>query len=319
MIKRVGRVSLKNPVLIASWPGMGEVAIRAGSFLKDYFSLQPFARIEATGFFEPTGVTTSKGIISLPHLEEGFFYAYKSSSRRGDFILFLASAQPTLDKARLFAEMVIDFVSSYKVKKVFSFAAMPQPIDHTQPSSVWIAATSFKVLNEFKDYNLKVLKEGQISGLNGLLLGVAKEKGLEGACLLGEIPFYTIQIENPRASEAVLRVLASHLGLKIDFSFFQERASLIEREISRLISYIRGEVSSSAPLSEEDIQRIKSELAKFTTLPQSVKTRIEELFDKASKDLSWTSELKKLLDEWGVYRDYEDRFLNLFKKKPLDN
>ncbi len=321
MVKILKRISVKNPVAIACWPGMGEVAFRAGLFLKKSLNFRLFAKIENTGFFSPQGVLVQKGLINLPKIAEGNFYFYKSPSKKRDIILFLAEAQPTLEKAYEFGKVIVEFIYSYKVLRVFSFAAFPQAIEHTQASSVWISATHKEVLEEFSSYNLKVLEEGQISGLNGLFLGLAKEKGLKGACFLGEIPFYTISIENPKASLAVLEVLDKYLGLELDFEELEERAKFLEGEINKLVGYLKGNFPSQegSPLSEEDVQRIRRELERFTKLPQSAREKIEELFDKASKDLSYASELKKFLDEWGVYKEYEDRFLDLFKKKRLDH
>jgi hypothetical protein len=47
-----------------------------------------------------------------------------------------------------------------------------------------------------------------------------------------------------------------------------------------------------------------------------VKTRrqIEDLFEHAESDRSLAVKLKRLLDEHGVFGEYEDRFLDLFRK-----
>jgi hypothetical protein len=42
--------------------------------------------------------------------------------------------------------------------------------------------------------------------------------------------------------------------------------------------------------------------------------RIEELFARAAKDRSKAFELKQELDRLGLFKQYEDRFLDLFKK-----
>ena len=63
------------------------------------------------------------------------------------------------------------------IKKIICFAAMPVPIDYTQESKVWACATSMELLNKLKNLNLNFLKEGQISGMNGLFLALAKKKG----------------------------------------------------------------------------------------------------------------------------------------------
>ena len=94
----------------------------------------------------------------------------------------------------------------------------------------------------------------------------------------------------------------------------------VEEEIDRLISYLKGETTSAGPtpLSEEDIDKIKKDLATYTKLPQSARKKIETLFKEAQKDITQASKLKNELDRWNVYKEYEDRFLDLFKKKKKD-
>ena len=42
--------------------------------------------------------------------------------------------------------------------------------------------------------------------------------------------------------------------------------------------------------------------------------RIEEFFDRAAADRAQAFNLKRELDRLGVFKEYEDRFLDLFKK-----
>ncbi len=64
----------------------------------------------------------------------------------------------------------------------------------------------------------------------------------------------------------------------------------------------------------EEIDKIKKALSQLTKLPSSVKDKIEKLFAEATADLKKAHELKAELDKWNVYKDYEDRFLDLFRK-----
>ena len=50
-------------------------------------------------------------------------------------------------------------------------------------------------------------------------------------------------------------------------------------------------------------------------IPADVRLRIEELFTKVSRGEYEPYELKAELDRWGLFEDYEDRFLTIFKKK----
>ncbi|UCD15216.1 MAG: hypothetical protein JSV34_05725, partial [Candidatus Omnitrophota bacterium] len=94
----------------------------------------------------------------------------------------------------------------------------------------------------------------------------------------------------------------------------------VEEEIDKLITYLKGEMppttaAGPTPLSEEDLEKIKKDLATYTKLPPSAREKIDKMFKEASKDITKASKLKDELDHWNVYKEYEDRFLDLFKKK----
>jgi len=246
----------------------------------------------------------------------GFFYYYKGK-KSPDIILFLGEVQPPLEYAQDLSLMIVNFIKKYKVNQMFTFAAKPESIDHKSKPKVWIAATHKDVLESLEKFNLKILKEGQVSGLNGIILGVGKKKSIKGACLLGEIPFYTVQIENPKATGSILSVIGKYLGVDLNLSSIVSRSKFIEDEIDKLITYLKGEapVPGHSPLSEDDIDKIKKDLAAYTKLPQSALKEIEKLFKDAGKDITLANKLKGELDRWNVYKEYEDKFLDLFKKK----
>lgn len=50
-------------------------------------------------------------------------------------------------------------------------------------------------------------------------------------------------------------------------------------------------------------------------VPRDARNHIEELFEKASRDPAWASELVAELRRWDLFYEYQDRFLSLFKKK----
>ena len=321
MLKISKRPRLKKPYLIVAWPGMGEVAFKAASYLIEELKAQEFAQVLPEEFFYLTGSVIQSGILEAPLLPQGKFYywrnsaAKRSGSGKNDLIIFLSNAQPDLAKADSYAKIIIDLAKSLGVEMVVSFASMPQATDHTQDSRVWFAATDQKTKENLGKYNFGVLEDGQISGMNGLFLGMAKKAGLKGFCLLGDIPLYTIQIENPKASAAVLLGLGKILNIQINVQPLKDQAQVVESEINKLLDYLKlGNPGQSSPIGEEEVELIKKTLSQLTKLPVSVKERIEKLFEESRRDISKASELKVELDKWNVYKEYEDRFLDLFRK-----
>lgn len=314
MVKFYENPKLKNPVLVASWPGMGYVALRAARYLKDTLGAKHFADIDPFSYFHPTSVVVSKGLVENPRFPKNSFYFWKNKKRGGrDIILFLGDAQPAVEKEYEFSSIVLDVANKYGTKTVFTFAAMPAAIDHTAPPGIWCTTTSQSLNENLKRYNVKFMREGQISGMNGLLLGVSKERGLEGYCLLGELPYYTIQIENPRSSMAVLRTFSKIVDIDIDFRALEIQSVEIEQELEKFVQYLR-QSQGTKPITEEEITKIKTYWGQKGDIPQKVYDKIERLFKEAEKDITRAKELKDELDRWNLYQKYEDRFLNLFRK-----
>ena len=312
---------LKKPYLVVAWPGMGEVAFKAAEYLIQELKCQEFARIMPDEFFYQTGSIISSGILEVPLLPQGKFFYWKNSSIKGDrsakndLVIFLSNAQPDLSKADVYAKNIISLAKDLGVETIVSFASLPQATDHTQDSGVWFAATDEKTKESLKKHSFSSLIEGQISGMNGLFLGIAKKAKLKGFCLLGEIPLYTIQIENPKASAAVLMALGKILNIQINVAPLKEQAQAMENEINKLLEFLKlGSAGASAPIGEEEVELIKKTLSQLTHLPVSVKEKIEQLFAESRLDIAKATELKVQLDKWNVYKEYEDKFLDLFRK-----
>ena len=310
---------LRNPFFIAAWPGMGSVALKAVTFLRDKLNAEEFALFESEDFFKPQGVDVCDQIVTTTKLPQGKFYFYKNKILKNDLIIFISESQPILDKSYEYAKQIISFVKEFKTKLVFTFAALPSPVEHAKKPGVWAVSTHKELLEKLKKMPLQFMPTGQISGLNGLILGVAKEGGIPGICLLGEIPFYTIQIENPLSSLAVLDILSKIINVKIELDELKEHANLINQEIENFVDYLKDPDSRHKPIGMEEIDKIRESLSAYTKIPESVRKDIEKLFEEVRRDISQAGELKKVLDYWSIYKEYEDRFLDLFRKSNKKN
>jgi proteasome assembly chaperone (PAC2) family protein len=317
-VKIIRRPKLNNPYFLVAWPGMGDVAFRTASFLIEKLGAKEFASIPSEDFLYLNGSIVQDGILDLPAPPTNKFYYWKNTQQgkdASDLVIFISDAQPDLTYYDEYCQAILSAVKNFEVKTIICFAALPVPTDHTQDSEVLYCATDKKFSEDLTKFNIKKLTSGQISGMNGLFLGIAKKEGYRGFCLLGEIPIYTIQIENPKASQAILEVLNKILGLSVDTHELKSQAHVIEDQINQLVDYLKpGNQHAPSPISEEEIERIKKSLSEYSKLPQSIRTKIEELFQQSKKDITKANELKKELDKWNIYKEYEDKFLDLFKK-----
>jgi hypothetical protein len=178
-------------------------------------------------------------------------------------------------------------------------------------SRVFAAATDREMLADLRTLQLVILEDGNIGGLNGVLLGAAAEAGLRGACLMGEIPHFFAQLPYTKASLAVLEVFTKIADIQIDFTELSEQARNMEQKLGELLEQMQQAYEKENPPEEESVQ---SEPAEEEGLPAADEERIEGLFERAGKDRASAYELKRELDRLGVFPQYEDRFLDLFKK-----
>lgn len=306
------RPKLKNAYFIAAWPGMGEVALKAVSYLREKLEFEEFAELSTPEFFPAQGVEIYNQQIFIPAYSGGRYYFLKNK-KIGDLVIFINDRQPHLDLGYEYAKKVLQITNFVKIKRIFTFAAMPAPVEHSVEPNVFAAITKKELFKEIKPLGIKSFGSGQISGLNGLLLGVAARQKIEGICLLSEIPLYTIHIANPRASATVLEALSRILNIKIDLNDLLKAASSLEDEINKLVEHLKISIHNE-PIGEDEIEKLRKALSVHTKLPESAKRNIENLFKEAKKDISGANFLKGELDKWNVYKEYEDRFLDLFRK-----
>ena len=224
LIKLRARPKLNSPVMLAAWPGIGNVALIVATYLLRKLNFKELGEIEAANFFDPIGVIVKDNVVEAPQFPQSQFYYWKNSGQGSDIILFIGEDQPATKGYEL-ANCVLDLALRFEVKRIYTCAAAITRIHHTEQPDVWGVATSQPVTEDLKRYNLVQRGNLHISGLNGLLLGVAKERDIEGVCLLGEVPVYATRIQNPMAALAVLKVLATMLDLKIDMDELAQMAA----------------------------------------------------------------------------------------------
>jgi proteasome assembly chaperone (PAC2) family protein len=302
-------VKLDHPWLVAVWPGMGGVAINAGYYLLAKLGMNVFATYEARGVFDVNHVEVKEGIIQPGRWPTNRFFLWTDPDHKHDLVVFLGEEQPPIGKYT-FCCKLIEYARQLGVERVFTFAAMATQMHPEQRSRVYGAATDAASLEELKRLELEILQDGNISGLNGVLLGAAAEAGLRGACLLGEMPHIFSQLPFPKASLAILEVFTTISGIDLDFTELAEQARNVEEQLGQLLSRVEQGLGAEAPAEEEENGPEEEE----ARVNPAAEQRIEKLFQQAAKDRARAFELKHELDRLGLFKEYEDRFLDLFKK-----
>ena len=233
---------IRDPYLIAAWAGMGNVALGAAKYMKDQLGAERFGEIKIAESFGFMGVTVKDdGTVESPLLKmmpSNTFYYWKNKHSSNDLIIFMGETQPNGMEYE-FAHKLIEVGEKFKVKRIYTAAAFALPIHISQESKVHCVATTIELIEDLKRFDLKLMTGGSISGLNGFLLGIAKEKGIEGVCLLGEMPNYLTHIEYPKASYSVLSMLTQILNIEIDMGELLSISIYQEEELKKYIKEIK--------------------------------------------------------------------------------
>jgi proteasome assembly chaperone (PAC2) family protein len=301
---------LIHPWLVAVWPGMGNVALNAGIYLLAKLDMNMIAELEAGDLFDVEHVEVKDGIIRTGRVPRNRLFVWTDPNRKHDLVVFLGEAQPPIGKYA-FCRQLLRHARELGVERVFTFAAMATQMRPEHRSRVFGAATDRDSLEELKRLELEILEDGNIGGLNGILLGAAAENDLHGACLLGEMPHIFSQLAFPKASLAILEVFLVLAGIDLDLGELAEQARILEQQLGQLLAQV--EQTYGQQEAEEEEESVP-EAAEEERVDASYRRRIEELFKQAVKDRSKAFELKQELDRLGVFKEYEDRFLDLFTK-----
>lgn len=302
---------LNDPWLVAVWPGMGGVAINAGIYLMAKLHMNLLAEYEANDLFDVDHVEIKGGIVQTGGRPRNRFFIWRDPKQVHDLVVFIGEAQPPLGKYA-FCRKLMAYAQTLGITRVFTFAAMATQMHPEHDSRIFGAATTEEVLEELKKRDLEVLEDGHISGLNGVLLGAAAEIPMPGLCLLGEMPHIFSQLPFPKASLAILNVFTEMAGIELDLSELDEQSQALQQQLGELLARVEETYGGTAMGEEEEAHGL--EPTEEETLEPAVRHRIEHLFELAASDRSKAFELKQELDRHGVFKEYEDRFLDLFKK-----
>jgi proteasome assembly chaperone (PAC2) family protein len=307
-----------KPWLIAAWPGMGNVAMIAAAYLVRGLDMTPIAELRTNGFFDIQAAVIRNGMVGKPRPPHCVIYRWKNPVGR-DLYVFMGGAQPT-SGSYSFAEGLLEHVAEYNVERVITFASLVTQAHPSAPGRVAGIATSKKMLAELNKGGIEIVKDGEVGGLNGVLLAAAAQRGLPGIGLLGEVPVYAVGMQNPKGALAVLQTFSEMTGISLDLEELQERSKAAEEAMLEMMEQngaggeqqeFEPEFDSEGTEPEADEPEVQAEPE---GLDQAEKARVESLFREASENRAKIVELKQELDRVHAFRLYEDRFLDLFKK-----
>lgn len=281
---------LQSPDLIVGWPGIGNVGIIAVDTLREQLGAEELGEIEPWDFFYPRKVTIRAGMLDVLEFPSSKFYYRRLEGK--DLLLFVGEEQPT-DRERMYAEgrkayqmanLVLDVAAKFGCRRVYTSGAAVTFSHHLTRPRVMAVATRRELLQEVRRRENVILmsevggreERGSITGLNGLVLGVAKRRGFDAVCLMGEVPDYLsgAPLPYPQASRSVLEVMTGLLGVQINLNVLDgmtsQMSDIIENiyqkfppQIKERIEQRRAAAQKKEAITAEDEQWLKEHIDEF--------------------------------------------------------
>ena len=235
---------LKNPSLICGLPGSGYVGKLAVDHMIDELKGIPFANIFSSSF-PPQILIQPDGTADL--MKNTLYYCKNKSQ---DLVLLSGDAQPVTPESEYeMADEITKICEKLGVKTIYTLAAYITGTFSKTPK-VHGSSTSLQIIKEFSKHGIFSMTGGSITGMNGLIIGVGKRRGITGVCLLGETSGYVV---DAKASKAVLETLGKMLDLKLDLTSISKKAQDTEQLIKTIEEQMgQRQSAESLPMPQQD-------------------------------------------------------------------
>jgi uncharacterized protein (TIGR00162 family) len=197
-------------------------------------------------------VQLNQSINGLPQSIESSKSTTNDPLSSKDLILLTGDSQPVVPGSEyVLSEQILDLITKFKISNIYSLASYVTGTFVNDPK-IYGTATNPEMVKSFRSFNISTLDNGNITGMNGLILGLGKLRGIEGICLLGETSGYVI---DAKASKNLLEIVNNVLGIHINMDEMNKRSKDTEILIKNLEQQMMaksGQFPQSVPTEEQE-------------------------------------------------------------------
>jgi len=226
-LKQIESAKMNDIILVASLPDMGRVGGLVSNFLAKQLDTKLVAEIES---IEKPWVTYENGIANL-HVDTYKIFADKQNS----IVVFTGDTQPQ-DTRELYelCDLLLDTVQRYgNVKRLYTSGGYLKQEVIGEPK-VYGTANNANLLKELDKYNIARLgnEVNSITWFNGLILGTAAKRDIEGIGLFGEID--NPSIPQHLAAKSIVKVIARMINTEINTKELeQQHMGIVAGEVTK--------------------------------------------------------------------------------------
>ncbi|KXB04727.1 hypothetical protein AKJ49_01770 [candidate division MSBL1 archaeon SCGC-AAA382A03] len=204
----------ENTIAVAGLPGIALIGKMAVEYLIQDLEAEKFAELTSDKF--PGWAIRENGIIRDLKI---YFHKANIENLDRELILITADAQASSSPGQHeLSQEIVEMLSNQGVETIVTMAAF---LDSEEKKSPIVGAgTDTETVKMLKDHDVGILEGGRIVGMNGLLVTMGAERGMNGFCLLGTTEG---KDNDPEASKNVLSKFSEIFDLNLDISDFDEK------------------------------------------------------------------------------------------------
>jgi len=232
------RPRLIEPSLVVGWTDSGHVGINTVDYLISSLKAEECAEIEPQNFFPLPYALIKGGVLQGIEYQKNSFYYWKNMKSTGDLLLF-GSRPPAMNQHEMI-DLILDLAEAFHVSRIYTVGGMQANTAHTAEPRIFGIINNPGLRSHLAKYEIESGTDynGPVS-INGLLLGLAKQRGIDAISLWVRVPSYISEIPNPRISMTILEVLTAMLDISIDLNEIESEARHADKQIEKLVSYLR--------------------------------------------------------------------------------
>lgn len=240
-----------NPSLIVGWEqDAGKLSPKVLEYLNTRINASSFCQVEPVGFFSLAGVAIENNIAQFP---EGRFYSSETHN-----LLIYKGSEPQFERHK-FLNALLDVAEHYcSAKELFTIGGTVSAIAHTAPRRILAVFNQEQFQKKLRGYDLEDMTWQGPPAISSHLLWIAQKRGIAGASLWSQVPFYLAAGHDFQAIRQTLSFLDKRFSLRMDFTELDEQISSQNEKIARLreedpeTNKCIGMLESDLSLSEEE-------------------------------------------------------------------
>ncbi|MHC1589270.1 MAG: proteasome assembly chaperone family protein [Methermicoccaceae archaeon] len=246
----IKEISPENPTLIEGLPGVGHVGKLVAEHMVDKLEAEHVSEIYSH-YFPPQVIVEEDSTIRL--VKNDIYYKRVDGK---DILILVGDYQSTTTEGHYeLCNLVLDMAERMNVKQIYTLGGYG--VGHLVEEEWVLGAMNDASMREQLEGAGVIFKPneppGGIVGISGLLLGLAKERGIPAACLMGVTSGYMI---DPKSARAVLKVLTKLLGIEVDTEELDKRAKEMEGIVAKVREIERAQIPPELKPSDDELRYI---------------------------------------------------------------